>query len=752
MERDMLLNIVEKRYEIIKENIDKIRKNLKKPLTLTEKILYSHLFELQVKEYVRGKDYIELLPDRVAMQDATAQMALLQFIMVNRDETFVPASIHCDHLIEAENGEKEDLKRALEINKEVYDFLSSVALKYGIDYWKPGYGIIHQVIFENYAFPGGLIIGTDSHTPTAGGLGMLGVGVGGSDAVDAMVGLPWELKFPKITGVKLTGKLSGWASPKDVILKLLGILSVKGGTGHVIEYFGEGAKTISATGKATICNMGAELGATSSIFPFDQKMYEYLVATGRKEIAQMAIELEAQLSPDREVLENPEKYYDRVIEINLSELKPHINGPFSPDVAHTVENIGPFLKENDYPVEVSACLIGSCTNSSYEDLDKVASVAREALEKRLKLKAKLFISPGSQLLKDTIENFGQLETLKKLGAIILANACGPCIGMWKRNDIKTGEKNTIVTSFNRNFAKRADGNPQTHAFLSSPEMVMAFALAGRIDFNPETDFLVNEDNEKIKLSVPSGKELPEKFIEKEKGILKTDVDRKNIEIKISENSERLAFLVPFEKWDGKDFIDLPVLVKIKGKCTTDHISMAGEWLKYRGHLDKISNNLFLGVTNAFTGEIGKTKDIFTKEYKSIPEVARNYKNKGISWVVIADENYGEGSSREHAAMEPRYLGCKAIVAKSFARIHETNLKKQGILALTFINPGDYDRIKEDDRVSIYLSEFVSGRTIFMDIKHSDGSTERIELSHSYNEKQIEWFKAGSALNLIARGS
>ncbi len=746
----MLDEIVKERYEFIKERVFEAKKILNRPLTLTEKIIFSHLYngvDEKIKDFKRGSSYIELMPDRVAMQDATAQMALLQFILAKRETTYVPTSVHCDHLIEAKEGIDKDLPFALQENKEVYDFLLDVSRKYGIEFWKPGYGIIHQVILENYAFPGGLIIGTDSHTPNSGGLTMMGVGVGGADAVDVMVGMPWELKLPKIIGVKLNGELSGWASPKDVILKLLGILSVKGGTGYVVEYFGEGCKSISATGKATICNMGAELGATSSIFPYDEKIANYLLKTGRGYIVDLANSLIDELNPDTEVENDPTTYYDKVIEINLSELKPHVNGPFSPDISHTIEDIVPFLKENNYPIEISAALIGSCTNSSYEDLDRVVSIAKDALNKGLKPKTKLYISPGSEKVKKTIEKNGQLDVFKKMGAIILANACGPCIGMWNRQDIKKGTKNSIVHSFNRNFAKRADGNPETHAFIASPEIVMSLAFSGTFDFNPEKDFLLNEKGERIKLNPPKGEELPTEFLDSKDG--KILEKNKNIEIKIDSASERLAFLVPFEKWDGNNFVDIPVLIKVKGKCTTDHISMAGEWLKYRGHLDKISDNLFLGAVNAFTLEAGRARNYFTGEYDIVSKVARDYKNRGVGWVVIGDENYGEGSSREHAAMEPRHLGCKAIIVKSFARIHETNLKKQGILALTFVNLADYDKIKEDDLVSINLSEFDENKNLTMIVKHKGGNVEEITLTHTYNKKQIEWFKAGSALNLIA---
>ena len=744
-----MLEIIGKRYSLMKDVIPKTRKVLERPLTFTEKIIYSHLCSKEFVGLERGISYLELMPDRVAMQDATAQMALLQFILANRDITSVPTSVHCDHLIEAESGCKADLKKAMQINQEVYDFLFSVSKKYGLECWKPGYGIIHQVVLENYAFPGGLIIGTDSHSPNSGGLAMMGVGVGGADAVDVMVGMPWEVKFPKIIGVKLTGELKGWASPKDVILELLGLLTVKGGTGCVIEYFGEGCKTISATGKATICNMGAELGATSSIFPYDEKMKAYLVKTNREKVAKLAEEIEIELKADPMVEKEPEKYFDKVIEINLSILKPHINGPFSPDISHTVENLSNFLKEKDYPSELSACLIGSCTNSSYEDLDKAANVAIGALKKGLKIKSKLYISPGSEKVKATIEKNGQLDVFKNVGAIILANACGPCIGMWNRKNIK-GVKNSVIHSFNRNFAKRVDGNPETHAFIGSPELVMALAFSGRLDFNPEKDFLLNAAGEKVILSKPSGNELPPDFVDTEDGRILSDSGKKSIEIKIRANSERLSFLKPFEKWDGNDFIDLPILVKIKGKCTTDHISMAGEWLKYRGHLDKISDNLFLGVTNAFTGETGKTKNYFTGQYDLIPKVAREYKNRNTGWIIIGDENYGEGSSREHAAMEPRYLGCKAIIVRSFARIHETNLKKQGLLALIFADPADYNKIEEDDLVSIFVRDFQPDKPIYMELKHAGGSIEKIKLNHTYNSKQIEWFKSGSALNLIAK--
>lgn len=737
-------------YSGLDAKIKAARKTAGRPLTLSEKVLYSHLSASPKSALSRGEDYSELSPDRVAMQDATAQMALLQFMHAGKKTTSVPTTVHCDHLIEAECGASEDLPRALKENKEVYDFLSSVSLKYGIDCWKPGYGIIHQVILENYAFPGGLMIGTDSHTPNAGGLGMIGVGVGGADAVDVMAGMPWELKWPKVIGVKLTGKLNGWTTPKDVILKLLGMLTVKGGTGSIIEYFGDGCATLSCTGKATICNMGAELGATSSVFAYDEKMKSYLIATGRKDVADAVQPAASLLRADDDVTVNPERYYDKVVEINLSSLEPQVNGPFTPDLATPVSKMKQTAREKGYPEKVSAVLIGSCTNSSYEDIDRAAKIAKQALDKGLKMKAKLYISPGSEKVRATIEKDGQLQILKKLGAVVLANACGPCIGMWKRTDMPMGEKNTIITSFNRNFAKRADGNPNTYAFVSSPDMVMAYGFSGNLGFNPATDELTMDDGvKKVKLYYPAGKELPESFSDTADGIVESTKDF-NGNINVAENSERLQLLEPFEPWNGKDIDKVPVLIKIKGKCTTDHISMAGEWLKYRGHLDRISGNLLLGAVNAFTGETGKTRNIFSGVNLPTPAAARDYKNRGTGWVVIGDENYGEGSSREHAAMEPRYLNGKAIIVKSFARIHETNLKKQGMLALTFANPSDYDKVREGDQVSIKgLQSFAPGKNLQMILHHSDGTSENIMLKHTYNEGQIAWFRAGSALNLIA---
>jgi aconitate hydratase len=743
-------DMIKERYSDLREKIAGIRIILNRPLTYAEKILYIHLFENPTKEFKRGVDYAELSPDRVAMQDATAQMALLQFMSAGRKETAVPATVHCDHLIQAQVGAKDDLLKANEENKEVYDFLESVSRKYGIGFWKPGAGIIHQVVLENYAFPGGMMIGTDSHTPNAGGLGMIAIGVGGADAVDVMAGMPWELKWPKLIGVKLTGKLNGWASAKDVILKLAGILSVKGGTGAIVEYFGEGTSSISCTGKGTICNMGAEIGATTSVFPFDEKMSSYLRITKRADVAALAEGLADELKADDKVFDNPEKYYDQVIEINLSKLEPHLNGPFTPDKAWPVSKMKEAVMQENYPDKISVALIGSCTNSSYEDIDRSASIAKQALAKGLKTKSQFTITPGSEQVRATIERDGQLKLLSDMGGLILANACGPCIGMWKRMDIKTGEKNTIVTSFNRNFAKRNDGNPETLAFVASPELTTALALAGSLSFNPILDELENEKGEKVKLDPPTGEELPPKgFDEGSSGFITPAKDGASVEIKVNSDSERLQLLSPFEKWDGKDLTDMPVLLKAKGKCTTDHISMAGPWLRFRGHLDNISNNMFLGAINFYTGDPGKTKNVFTGEIKQVQEVAREYKAKGVGWVVVGDENYGEGSSREHAAMEPRYLGGKAIIVKSFARIHETNLKKQGMLPLTFVDPKDYDKIEEDDMIDLIVTGLKPNTPLKMIVKHSDGSKNELILNHTMNEAQIKWFKAGSALNLIA---
>jgi aconitate hydratase len=745
-------DMIKKFYSDYMDKVTKVRKTLNRPLTYAEKILYTHLRKEPIGELKKAKDYSELTPDRVAMQDATAQMALLQFTAAGRKATAVPSTVHCDHLIQAQVGAKNDLLRATSENKEVYDFLESISKKYGIGFWKPGAGIIHQVVLENYAFPGGMMIGTDSHTPNAGGLGMIAIGVGGADAVDVMAGLPWELKWPKLIGVKLTGKLNGWASAKDVILKLSGILTVKGGTGAIVEYFGDGTASISCTGKGTICNMGAEIGATTSVFPFDEKMSAYLRITGRADVAALAEGLADDLTSDKEIYQNPEKYYDQVIEINLSLLEPYLNGPFTPDKAWPISKMREAVKENDFPDTIKVALIGSCTNSSYEDIDRSASIARQAIEKGLITKSQFTITPGSEQVRATIERDGQLKILSEFGGVILANACGPCIGMWKRMDIKNGDKNTIVTSFNRNFAKRNDGNPETLAFVASPELTTALAIAGSLSFNPITDELINKKGEKVKLDPPKGEELPQKgFLHGESGFVPPAIDGSNVQVIVNPHSERLQLLKPFEPWDRKDFIDLPLLLKAKGKCTTDHISMAGSWLRYRGHLDNISNNMFLGAINYFTGEAGKTKNIFTGETKSIPEVARDYKAAGIGWIVVGDENYGEGSSREHAAMEPRFLGGKAIIVKSFARIHETNLKKQGMLPLTFLNPADYDKIQEDDKLSVIgLTELKPEKQLTLIIKHKNGKEDKAILNQTLNEAQIKWFKAGSALNLIAQ--
>jgi len=744
------LDMIKKAYNNYREKLTAIRKVLNRPLTYAEKVLYTHLWDKLTKEFKGGKDYVDLAPDRVAMQDATAQMALLQFMSAGKKTTAVPSTVHCDHLIQAQVGAKDDLLRANEENKEVYNFLESVSRKYGIGFWKPGAGIIHQVVLENYAFPGGMMIGTDSHTPNAGGLGMIAIGVGGADAVDVMAGMSWELKWPKIIGVKLTGKLNGWTSAKDVILKLAGILTVKGGTGAIVEYFGEGTNSISCTGKGTICNMGAEIGATTSVFPFDEKMSSYLRITKRADVAALAEGLANELCADDEVFKNPEKFYDQVIEINLSELEPHLNGPFTPDKAWPISQMKEAVKKENYPDKISVALIGSCTNSSYEDIDRSASIAKQALAKGLKAKSQFTITPGSEQVRATIDRDGQLKSLTGIGGLILANACGPCIGMWKRMDIKTGEKNTIVTSFNRNFAKRNDGNPETLAFVASPEITTALALAGSLSFNPMTDKLVNQKGQKVKLDPPTGEELPPKgFDEGSSGFIPPAKDGSGVEVKVDPKSERLQLLSPFNKWDGKDLVDLPVLLKAKGKCTTDHISMAGSWLRFRGHLDNISNNMFIGATNAYSGDTGKVKNIFSAETKPVPEVAREYKANGICWVVVGDENYGEGSSREHAAMEPRFLGGRAIIVKSFARIHETNLKKQGMLPLTFADPKDYDKIKEEDKVDLLVTQLAPGKQLKVVVKHKDGSKDEIMLNHTMNETQIGWFKAGSALNLIA---
>jgi aconitate hydratase len=738
-------------YSQIKKKVENARKVVGRPMTYAEKVLYAHLWTPAKEPLNRGKDFADFRLDRVAMQDATAQMALLQFMHAGRRTSAVPATAHADHLIVAQSGSEEDLARAIEDNKEVYEFLESICKKYGVGFWKPGAGIIHQVILENYAFPGGMMIGSDSHTPNAGGLGMIAIGVGGADVVDVMAGMQWELKWPKLIGVKLTGKLSGWTSPKDVILKVAGLLTVKGGTGAIVEYFGEGAKSISCTGKGTICNMGAEIGATTSIFAFDESMSRYLRKTDRADVAVLAEKLADVLKADDEVYSKPEKYFDQLIEINLNELEPHINGPFTPDLAHPISKMKEAVAQNNYPDKISVALIGSCTNSSYEDIDRSANIARQALSKGLKAKAQFTITPGSEQVRATIQRDGQLQTLTEFGGQVLANACGPCIGMWKRMDIKTGERNTIINSFNRNFAKRNDNNPETLSFVASPEIVTALSISGSLSFNPETDYLTNANGEYVKLDAPYGDELPLRGFEKDtKGFLAPVKDGFKTEVKIDPDSERLQFLEPFKPWDGKDYTSLALLLKVKGKCTTDHISPAGSWLKYRGHLDNISKNMFLGAINAFNGNAGEAKNQFTEYYQSVHEVAREYKEHGIGWIVVGDENYGEGSSREHAAMEPRFLGGKAIITKSFARIHETNLKKQGMLPLTFADPNDYDKIQEDDTFDLVgLKEFAPGKQLKMIVKHSDSSIDEVWLNHSFNTGQIEWFKAGGALNLIA---
>ncbi|MDQ7817694.1 MAG: aconitate hydratase [Melioribacteraceae bacterium] len=738
-------------YSQIKKKVENARKVVGRPMTYAEKVLYAHLWVPAKSPLQRGKDFADFKLDRVAMQDATAQMALLQFMHAGRRTSAVPATAHADHLIVAQSGSEEDLARAIEENKEVYEFLESICKKYGVGFWKPGAGIIHQVILENYAFPGGMMIGSDSHTPNAGGLGMIAIGVGGADVVDVMAGMQWELKWPKLIGVKLTGKLSGWTSPKDVILKVAGLLTVKGGTGAIVEYFGEGAKSISCTGKGTICNMGAEIGATTSIFAFDESMSRYLRKTDRADVAVLAEKLADVLKADDEVYSNPEKYFDQLIEINLNELEPHINGPFTPDLAHPISKMKEAVAQNNYPDKISVALIGSCTNSSYEDIDRSANIARQALSKGLKATAQFTITPGSEQVRATIQRDGQLQTLTEFGGQVLANACGPCIGMWKRMDIKTGERNTIINSFNRNFAKRNDNNPETLSFVASPEIVTALSISGSLSFNPETDYLTNANGVHVKLDAPYGDELPLRGFEKNtKGFLAPVKDGFKTEVKIDPDSERLQFLEPFKPWDGKDYTSLALLLKVKGKCTTDHISPAGSWLKYRGHLDNISKNMFLGAINAFNGNAGEAKNQLTEFYQPVHEVAREYKEQGIGWIVVGDENYGEGSSREHAAMEPRFLGGKAIITKSFARIHETNLKKQGMLPLTFADPIDYDKIQEDDTFDLVgLKEFAPGKQLKMIVKHSDGSADEIWLNHSFNAGQIEWFKAGGALNLIA---
>ena len=746
------LDLIKKVYADLPIKIQTARKLLNRPMTMAEKILYSHSFKPATKTYERGKDYVDFAPDRVAMQDATAQMALLQFDTCGRERVAVPSTVHCDHLIQAKVGAVQDLSTAIDTNREVYDFLSSISNKYGIGFWKPGAGIIHQVVLENYAFPGGMMIGTDSHTPNAGGLGMIAIGVGGADAVDVMAGLPWELKMPKLIGVKLTGKLNGWTAAKDVILKVAGILTVKGGTGAVVEYFGEGADSLSCTGKATICNMGAEIGATCSLFTYDEKMSNYLRATGREEVANLADNVKDHLRPDAEVYANPSKFFDQLIEINLNELEPHVNGPFTPDLATPISKMAEAVAANGWPDQVEVALIGSCTNSSYEDISRSASIAAQAKRKGLKTRSEFTVTPGSELVRFTIEKDGYLGTFDEIGGIVLANACGPCIGQWARHIDNPNRKNTIVTSFNRNFAKRNDGLASTHAFVASPEIVTAYAIAGRLSFNPLKDKLKNENGEEVMLDEPKGYELPPKgFKVDDPGYQAPAENGKGISVVVNPDSQRLQLLSPFPFWEGKDLTGLKLLIKVKGKCTTDHISMAGPWLKYRGHLDNISNNMLIGAVNFFNNQTDSVKNTLTGEYGPVPATQRAYKATGFGSVVIGDENYGEGSSREHAAMEPRHLGVRAIIVKSFARIHETNLKKQGMLALTFATKEDYDKIQEDDVIDITgLTEFSPGKQITMVLNHKDGKTDKVKLNHTYNEQQIEWLKAVSALNLIRK--
>ena len=745
------LHMIELVYSQLTDRVDAAKKVLQRPLTAAEKVLYSHGYDPQInEEFSRGESYVKFSPDRVAMQDATAQMALLQFMMAGKDKVAAPTTVHCDHLIQAKVNAGTDLSVAKDINGEVYDFLESVSNKYGIGFWKPGAGIIHQVILENYAFPGGMMIGTDSHTVNAGGLGMVAIGVGGADAVDVMADMPWELLFPRLIGVKLTGELNGWASAKDVILKVAGILTVKGGTGAIVEYFGPGAEKLSCTGKGTICNMGAEIGATTSLFGFDKTMVKYLNATGRAEVAERASTIADYLRADPEVYANPDVYFDQIVEINLSELEPHLNGPFTPDRATPISQMAAAAETNGWPTKIEVSLIGSCTNSSYEDISRSASIAKQAVHKQLKVKSDLTITPGSEQVRYTVERDGYLDVFEEIGGVVLANACGPCIGQWARHSDDPQRKNTIVTSFNRNFAKRNDGNPNTHAFVGSPELVTALAIAGDLTFNPLEDTLVNAAAEEVKLDPPVGVDLPQNgFAVEELGYQAADEDGSTTEVIVNPDSERLQLLTPFEPWMGENLTGLKLLIKAQGKCTTDHISMAGPWLRFRGHLDNISDNMLTGAVNFFNGESNAVKNQLTGDYGPVPEVQRDYKKNGIPTIVVGDENYGEGSSREHAAMEPRHLGVRAVLVKSFARIHETNLKKQGVLALTFINKLDYDKILEDDTFAFMdLAEFQSGKTIKIKIIHNDESVDIVEFNHTYNEAQIAWFRAGSALNLI----
>jgi aconitate hydratase len=746
------LDLIRKVYASMPGKIETARKLLGRPLTLSEKILYSHLSQPASIAYNRGVDYVDFAPDRVAMQDATAQMALLQFMTCGREKVAVPSTVHCDHLIQAKTGAVDDLKTALDINKEVYDFLASISNKFGIGFWKAGAGIIHQVVLENYAFPGGMMIGTDSHTPNAGGLGMVAIGVGGADAVDVMAGLPWELKMPKLIGVKLTGKMSGWTSAKDVILWVAGQLTVKGGTGAIVEYFGEGADNISATGKGTICNMGAEIGATCSIFAYDDKMAGYLKSTGRTEVAELADGIREHLRPDADVYTNPEKYYDQVLELNLNTLEPYVNGPFTPDLATPISHMKEAVEKNGWPAKLEVALIGSCTNSSYEDISRSASIVKDAVSKGLKSNSEFTITPGSELVRFTIERDGFIRQFEEVGGVVLANACGPCIGQWARHIDDPNRKNTIITSFNRNFAKRNDGLASTHAFVASPEIVTAMAIAGTISFNPLRDTLANDKGEQVKLSEPTGFELPPAgFDVEDAGYQAPAADGKGVNVIVSPDSKRLQLLEPFAGWEGTDLKGLKLLIKAKGKCTTDHISMAGPWLKFRGHLDNISNNMLIGAINFYNEKTDTVKNQLTGEYGAVPATARAYKAAGIGSVVIGDENYGEGSSREHAAMEPRHLGVRAILVRSFARIHETNLKKQGMLALTFADKADYDKVQENDSIDINgLTSFAPGKPLTVVLIHADGSKDEITVNHTYNVQQIEWFKAGGALNVIRR--
>ena len=745
------IEMIRKFYSSYSDKVNNIRKKLNKALTLSEKILYAHLYnENDIKDFKRSEDYADFIPDRVAMQDATAQMALLQFMNAGKTSSAVPATIHCDHLIEACKGAEEDLKNALNTNKEVYNFLESVAKKYGLGFWEAGSGIIHQIVLENYAFPAGMMIGTDSHTPNAGGLGMLAIGVGGADAVDVMTGMEWELKIPNIIGVKLTGSLNGWASAKDVILKLAGILTVKGGTNSIIEYFGEGASTLSAAGKASICNMGAEVGATTSIFPYDNNIKEYLISTGREEIAKLADENISNLKADEEVYNNPEKYYDKIIEINLSELEPYLNGPFTPDAACTISEFAKKVEENKYPTAMEVGLIGSCTNSSYHDLSKAASLARQVIEKKLKVKAKIIINPGSEASYKAALRDGIIDDFKKIGAVIMTNACGPCIGQWNREEPDNTRANSIVTSFNRNFAKRADGNPNTHAFVASPETVMALSIAGDLRFNPIKDTLINEEGKEVKLDAPIGIALPKDGLSTENKKRQSSPDS-TVEIIIYKDSKRLQLLKPFDKFNNNDFNNMPLLIKVKGKCTTDHISMAGPWLKFRGHLENISDNMLMGAVNFFNDKTNSVFNQLNNSYEEVSKTAKEYKNKNISSIVVAEENYGEGSSREHAAMEPRFLNVKAVLAKSFARIHETNLKKQGMLAITFKDKEDYHKIQEKDKITILgLDNFKPKQNLTIKVIHENGIEDTFEAVHTYNEAQIEWFKNGGALNTLMK--